>query len=216
MQSLGKESQLPGPGRNVYRICINTLGLGSTNPLFCAHQLLTRMVCGGSWPLQELTTNHPTGRGAVSQQGLVPLALNDSLHGPQMLRLLWQVQGLFFFFNAFGAHTVLLCWGKASTNSHVRPVYVGNRTTANRHESGFMVLFWDRVSLCSFDWTGACYVDQADLELKNCLPVSWVLGIKSHAPMPGQKRSSIFYICNIKWHHIISSSKKALGIIWIS
>lgn len=33
------------------------------------HQLLTCMVCGGSWPLQELTTNHPTSQGCCQPTG---------------------------------------------------------------------------------------------------------------------------------------------------
>lgn len=175
MQSLGKENQLPGPGRNFYRMGINTLCLGGTNSLFCVHQLLTCMMCGGSWPLQELT-NHPTGQGYCQPTGTSsPCSQWQSAWPTNVKASLTSSVFFCLFFYAFGVHAVLLCWGKASTNAHLRPtfspVYVGNRITANRPKGGFVVLFWDRVSLCSFGWPGAFYVDQADLELKKCLPL---------------------------------------------
>jgi hypothetical protein len=48
------------------------------------------------------------------------------------------------------------------------------------------LIFWDRVSLCGLGCPGTHSVDQAGLEFRNPpASVSWVLGLKACATMPG-------------------------------
>ena len=49
----------------------------------------------------------------------------------------------------------------------------------------FYFIFWDRITLYSYDWPETCYVDQSGLKLRD-LPVSdsQVLGLKVCIPIP--------------------------------